>query len=225
MNSVLTYIFGENTEILHEVRHKDANTEYICVTDNTNIRSNTWKVVVDKSIPYSNNRIKFAYVKLHPFNYCKGNKVAIIDGAVSPSRSLSSLFYSCKRDLLLKTHPSRHTYYDEAMAWVTLRGLSHECLLRYFVMCTCLGVTLDQGPIYETCCSVWSKSNTVIQFGNHVFQTMLKLTDSQGNYFMSNQLVLSVLANTLFKNLTIGELNQNKWFTRYLHNSTDKVDK
>jgi hypothetical protein len=46
--SVLTYIFGDG-EILREAPI-DANIEYICVTDNPNLTSESWKVSVDSDL-------------------------------------------------------------------------------------------------------------------------------------------------------------------------------
>ena len=47
MNAVITYIFGKNTEILREPLIIDGNTEYICVTDQKNLRSKHYHIIQD----------------------------------------------------------------------------------------------------------------------------------------------------------------------------------
>ena len=44
--SVLCYIFN-GYEQVREVQEKDPNAEYILVTDDPKLKSNTWKVVYD----------------------------------------------------------------------------------------------------------------------------------------------------------------------------------
>ena len=51
--SVLTFIFGDY-EIVREIKEPSPDAEYILVTDNHNLKSDTWKIVYDKDLEDSN---------------------------------------------------------------------------------------------------------------------------------------------------------------------------
>lgn len=88
--SILTYIFN-NGDILREVP-KDDNIEYICVTDNPNLKSDTWKIIVDEDLKGLDPEYASFYVRYHPFKYCTGNVCIRIDGSIQIHKSLLPIF-------------------------------------------------------------------------------------------------------------------------------------
>lgn len=220
--SVITYIY-ENNEWLHEPDKCSPNVDYICVTDNPKLKSNHWKLVYDPLSQFKNPRFKFAYVKLHPFQYANTKHAVIIDGAIKPKTSLDSLVNRCGNGLLLKLHPSRNNLYDELLAWNAYRGLSFSALTRFILMADAVGASVFHGPLYETCCMVWSNNDNIKKLGICTFNTMVKL-DAPNDPWPSNQLVLSMFLQSLFKQTKVGTFNMQTYFTRYQHNSNVCID-
>lgn len=221
--SVLTYIYG-NKEWLHEPEHYNSNVDYICVTDDRTLKSKHWKIIYDPLKQFNSLRMKFSYVKLHPFHYVNTEHVVIIDGAVQPKTNLDPLVKTCGNQLLLKQHPSRTNLYDELIAWCNCRGLSEAAMTRYVMMASVFGAKLFAGPLYETCCMVWPNIPSVVKLGDCTFNIMLKL-DEPNDPWLSNQLVLAMLLQTAFTNIKVKLLNQHDWFNRYGHSSTNLYNK
>ena len=88
--SVLTYIFGGG-ELLREAP-KDPNIEYICVTDDETLQSDSWTIVVDEDLKDYDSELASFYVRYHPFKYCSGDICIRIDGSIQINKSLLSIF-------------------------------------------------------------------------------------------------------------------------------------
>lgn len=223
MNAVLTFIFGKDKELLREPNIIDKDVEYVCVTDNTELKSKTWKIVIDPLDEYPNVRLKIAYVKTHAFKYispeCKS--VCIIDGSISIERSISKLFDECNDGIMMKPHPKRNTLIDELNAWITQRNLSEICATRYKKMGNSLHANLNCGPLYESCVMVWRRTEMTEIFGKAVFSAMIRLSDKK-NVFLSNQLVMGLMLQSVFKELPVKMLVQADYFIKHGHN-TNKI--
>lgn len=70
--TVLTSIFG-NYDMLREPLIIYPNVDYICITDNSNLKSNNWNIIVNPINIDStwSARKKTYYVRYHPFEFCK----------------------------------------------------------------------------------------------------------------------------------------------------------
>lgn len=80
--SVLTCIFN-GYEIVRDPINPNPEVEYILVTDDPNIKSNVWKVVlIDSYFKDFSGYAKTSYVKYHPFEYVTTDSVVWIDGSV-----------------------------------------------------------------------------------------------------------------------------------------------
>ena len=66
--SVLTYNFN-NYEIMHEPAYVDPDAEYVYVTDDKNMKSDTWKIVTDESLEGMGKWEKMYFVRYNPFLY------------------------------------------------------------------------------------------------------------------------------------------------------------
>ena len=78
--TVLTYIFN-GYEIVQEIGKKDPDADYVLVTDDPNLKSDTWRVVLDQTrgrSPFG----KCYEVRHHPFRYVNTDIVVRIDGSI-----------------------------------------------------------------------------------------------------------------------------------------------
>lgn len=127
--AVITYIFGRGKELLREPLVVDKDVEYICVTDQTYLKSKVWRIVYEPSIMTQNLRDKVALVKFNPFKYTTAEKILILDSSHQIKTSVSSLFNALTNfDIMLKLHTSVDNLKDELNRWVTIR---HNAPMKY----------------------------------------------------------------------------------------------
>ena len=80
--SILSCIFG-GYEMVREVVNPDPDIEYILVTDNQNLKSNTWTVLFYPDLmDYPEGPDRWAYVRYHPFEFVNTDICLYIDGSV-----------------------------------------------------------------------------------------------------------------------------------------------
>lgn len=118
--TVLTYIF-QNGDILREVPY-DENVEYICVTDNPDLKQDNWKIVVDEDLKGLNPVMASFYVRLHPFKYCSGDYCITLDGSVKVNESLLPIFEQFEesgKDICVMTNSRARNILFELWAWIS----------------------------------------------------------------------------------------------------------
>lgn len=215
--AVITYIFG-NYEKLREIRVKDPNTEYICVTDQ-NLHSRTWKIIHDTVPLADTNRDKVVYVKFNPFKYTNAQYICVIDGSIEIKHSLKHLFEQLKTtDLLVKKHPRHSTLIEELKAWVNVRKMPQVCVDKFISAAKTLNYDLNTNFLIEGCIICYN-ANENAKYLCKVLIEFMKLLGTDGNLIMTNQCPLSLLLKTLCNDVKYSFLNQNTYFIRYKHNS------
>lgn len=222
-NSIFTYITGE-AEILREPLVRNDDTEYICVTDNPNLRSKTWNVIYDDDIAHSNlsSRDRTALIKFNPFPYTTGRRIIVVDGSHQQVNDCSAVFDECERHgLLLKQHPKKVNAAEELIRWVKGRGLPYEQLVKFSVMVDCAHLRIGYIPIYEGCCIGINRTVQNQNLFASVIQTLIKCGDSN-SWFMSNQMVLSFLVKYAKLNYKI--FSPGLIFNRFRHNTWVKCN-
>jgi len=218
--AVITYIFGKNKELLREPLVVDKDVEYICVTDQKDLKSKIWKIIFD-DIPEANcTRDKMVYVKYRPFKYTNANKVCVIDGSIEIKSSLLNLFKQLENnDILIKKHPGRNNLNDELIAWNKIRGMTIQAIDKYKKLANKYKVNLNKKFLLESCILLFNKSNKIEFLCEDVIIHMKFLGNN--TLFLSNQCVLALLLQ--INNYKIDILNQNKFFNHYIHNTYKKI--
>ena len=115
--SILTFNFG-NYEVFREPEAVDENCEYIYVTDNPNLKSNIWKIIVEKRFTENTPYYKSFYVRYHPFEYCSGNICIRIDGSIQIKQSLLDLFNefdNSNNDICVMTNSRANNIFTELL--------------------------------------------------------------------------------------------------------------
>ena len=80
--SVLTCIF-EGYEQVREVQNPNPLVEYILVTDDPQLRSETWSIIVDSTLDKYTPYARSFYVRSHPFEYVNTNTMVWVDGSIN----------------------------------------------------------------------------------------------------------------------------------------------
>ena len=122
--TVLTYIFN-HYEKVHEIREKDPEADYVLITDDPQLKSETWRVVYDPMLDTYSPFGKCYDVRFHPFRYAKTPIVVRIDGSVEVRQSLKPIideFESGKYDRCVMIHPHRNKMCEEYTEWVRTRN-------------------------------------------------------------------------------------------------------
>lgn len=120
--TIMTYITGDY-ELLREIETKSPNARYVAVTDNPNLKSDTWEVVYDpelKGTPMAN----FLNIRWHPWKYTDTDIVVKVDGSVKPLAPIDDLIDKFEKDNCIQAfvvHPTRLNLLEEYDAWVRIR--------------------------------------------------------------------------------------------------------
>ncbi|WQJ53636.1 MAG: hypothetical protein [Wendovervirus sonii] len=126
--SVLTYIFGKY-DILREIQDYQDDVEYICVTDDEDLKSETWTVVYDHDLDNLSPFDKCYKVRFNVWKYVSTDICARIDGSIEIRKSLDPIIekfnknvYDCAFDL----QPGNDTFIHEYQIWVNKRNYPIE---------------------------------------------------------------------------------------------------
>jgi len=80
--SILTCIFS-GYEQIREVIDPDPDIEYILVTDNQNLKSDTWQIkYYPQLLDYPEGPDRWAYIRYHPFEFVNTDICLYIDGSI-----------------------------------------------------------------------------------------------------------------------------------------------
>lgn len=219
--AVITFIFGKNKEILREPLFIDNDVEYICITDQKDLKSKNWKIIYDEILEAKCVRDKMVYVKYNPFKYTTAKNICVIDGTLEIKNSLLTLFEQSKNvDLLVKNHPERTNLFDELNIWIKTRNMPRTALRMFEVMAKHDSFNLKTKVLYESCVLVYSNTESIKDLCSTVIEYMKFL--GKETLFLSNQCVLTFLLNTQYKNLKKDYITQKAFFTRYNH-GTNKL--
>lgn len=126
--SILCFIVNDY-EIVREVQNPDKDVEYILVTDNKNLKSDTWKIVYDKDLEGMLTYEKCANIKYNVFKYCSTDTCVYVDASIQIQNTLDNLvneFNNSNSDIALLSHPTISTFIPELHLWIKMRNYPIE---------------------------------------------------------------------------------------------------
>lgn len=217
--SVLTYSFGKNTDSLRDPLVVDSDTEYICVTDNRELKSNVWHFVYQDFPNVKYNRDKVVLVKFNPFRFINTESVCVIDSTLEIKKSLKGLFELLNEsDLIFKKHPLRNSLGEELPMWFT-RGLTNESFHKFLSL-----AFFDRKDLYsvfefEGCLFLLNKTPDSVSLMAKVI-SYSEYLGSDGNFIPTNQCPLSYVIDKFYRDKVsvIDVDTQQNYFNRYHHN-------
>lgn len=230
--SVLTYNIN-NYEILKEIKYKSPNAEYIYITDNKNLKSDTWTIkYVDN--PHPEDPFYLCYdIRFNPFKYVNADIVLRYDASMDLIGNTDELIEEFERgeyDAMLCIHPERNTMRREYDVWVNVRHynpLQEEKILNYM---------LQQGYDIDGYRGLY-QGNIIIQRNNEInnninkdtLELLFKLKEDGKQIERINQTIFSFIVNTRYKNLKVMPVSNNiafsKYFLWYNHHSNNPIIK
>jgi len=152
--SVLTCITN-HYEKIHEVQNPNPNVEYVCVTDDPELKSDTWKII------YKEN-IWFFDIKHNPFKYISTNVCLWLDGCYQIKNDFTDNFIkpfiNSNKEFMISLHDRRCNVYDELAQWWLGRGISTKNIKAITYIYTHNNFTGISG-LCQTSCFLVKKTN------------------------------------------------------------------
>jgi hypothetical protein len=225
--TVLTYIFN-GYERVHEVKEKDPDADYVLVTDDPHLTSETWRVVYDPMPRYS-AFAKCYTVRFHPFRYADTPIILRVDGSIGINKSLKLIvdeFERGKYDRCLMIHPHRNTLPSEYDVWVKTRGYPRSQADKCMRALQRMGYDLEQKGIYQGCFEVLRDNRTNADINDLTF-TLLCLMGT-GSIERIDQTITSAVINRFYGDLKVLPVSEDiitdgnlmQW---YFHNSDKAI--
>ena len=206
--TVLTYIFN-GYENVHEVVEKDPDADYVLVTDDPNLKSETWRVVYDPMPSYS-PFAKCYEVRFHPFRYTDTPIVVRIDGSIGVKQSLKPIvdeFERGKYDRCVMMHPYRNTMSVEYGEWVRTRNYPLSQAAKCMKAMERFGFNLETQGMIQGCFEV-VRNNTVNNDVNDMVFGLLCLMGT-GKIERIDQTVTTFVVERFFKKIKLMAVSEN----------------
>ena len=198
--TVLSYIFG-GYDIVHEIEERDAEAEYIMVTDDPGLRSETWRIVYDP-MPYWTAMEKCYYVRFHPFRYAQTELCIRLDASIAIRKPLGAFIEKMQEggyDRCLMIHPWRNTLPAEYAQWVRKKHYPQEQADRCLSVMRHLGYPMDYRGLYQGCFEV-VRDNRTNKDINSMTYSLLRYVSLDGTIDRIDQTMTSFVINHLYSN-------------------------
>lgn len=202
--SVLTYVFGDY-ENLHEIDETDPDAEYICVTDNENLKSSTWRIILDKGPKSYNSFDKVCMVRYNPFKYCNTDVVVKVDGSIKIKKSLSPIideFNNGNYETCVMIHPARSILEEEYKAWISIRGYDYNHALEVITQLRMCGHNPNYRGLYQLCFSIQRKTGNVLMF-NEMAYSLVRNLGLNNHCDRLDQTLFSFVLNKNFSDMAV----------------------
>lgn len=202
--TILAYNFG-TYEVLHEILEKQENVEYICVTDNPDLTSDTWDIVYDNKLDGLSPMEKVYFVRYNCFDYCSTNLCVKIDSSIEIKKSIDALieeFESGDKRMAFMVHPKSSTVAEEYGTWTTERGLGTEEVLAMAEFAKERGYDEGFKGIYEVGFVVVKKDYDTLSFNNEMMRSISAFKE-RGVNIRVDQILFSILLNSGYRWLNV----------------------
>lgn len=227
--SIITFIFGDY-ECLREVGETDPNVEYICVTDNKNLKSDTWKIIVDDELEGKGVFDKCFSVRYNPFKYCSTDICVRVDGSIKihkPINHIVEKFIQSGDDVCFLIHPYRDNIPVEYQIWNMFRNFPKEKALQHLSIFQSLGYDFNKKGFIQLNFSIVkrNKINNDINTLTYYFQ---KLFGNENDIDRLDQTTLTVILDRFFPDVKVFGVSESLLHSEYMtwcgHNSDNEIN-
>lgn len=218
--TVLTYIIGDY-ETVHELEFDPSTTpyvEYLLVTDNKDLKSDTWKVIYDETLVNDDlHTFDRCYnIRFDLFKYATHDICVRIDGSIGINKPLDNIvqtFIDGDYDGCLNIHPGCDNIIEEYFRWVIKRGFSpFEAIFHIKYIQDSLGYNFQTKGLIELCLSINKRGNLTNSID---FDMKKMLTESNVNNYLQENIGKPThytrLDQILFTALVFSKYNNLNW--------------
>lgn len=226
--SVLCYIINDY-EIVREIGEKDPEAEYILVTDDKNLKSETWTVVYDEDLLKMRSTFDKCYsIRFNVFKYCHAPICIYIDANVQVNKPLTPLikkFEEGKYDMCLMPHPLRNLFLTEYKAWLRNRRYPFEQAKKFFKLLSDSRYPANYRGIFQGTFKIVRNDKTNSDF-ERMSLAFLNYLGTEEAIERLDQTVYSFVLNTWFQDKKIlpvsEQILRSEYMTWYWHKKNRK---
>lgn len=222
--TVLTYIIGDYEQV-HEIKERSERATYLLITDNPNLKSETWRVICDLRLtggPFN----KVMDIRWNPWRYTNDEIVITLDGSLGVNCSLDELvdaFDAGDHELGIVIHPHRNTADEELEVWRLFRKHKVDRQVDLIKM-SGLRYYYDYKGLYQTGFIIRRRTERIATWENKVKKWLFAC--GNGEYDRLDQ-VLASYALHWYSDMSCiwfsERLLESKFITWYGHGSNDVV--
>lgn len=215
--SVLMYNFN-NYEILREPEEIDPECEYMYVTDDENLKSDKWKIIVDKELDGLSVFDKCYSVRFNLFKYATTPVCIYLDGSIQIHKSLRKLydaFIDSECDIGLNIHPTRDNLINEYREWVRIRNYDAAQAQKCLNAIAAEGYDFNFKGIYQGTMRICKNTELNKSIDELTFNTLKKL-GTNDKIERLDQTIYSFVINKYFTNLKIFSFSQQVFQSAYM---------
>lgn len=222
--SILTVNFNDY-EILKTPGFYRDDIEFVCVTNNPNLKSDVWKMIYYEEHYYN--------VKLQPFNFVSSDVCFWLDCSFylmnDPTNAFIQPFIDSDDEIAIGIHSSNHNLFEELCYWRNLRDLLDD----EFDVTTKFLIEHNyhiQGLV-ATGCWVIKKTNNINKLFNDTYSLVCRLSEKIGRMIRNEQVILSYILCTEFyrwnkiRFLSLENITDNNYFYICIHGTDEGLFK
>lgn len=225
--TVLTYIIN-HYEVVHEIWDKDSEAEYLLITDDASLKSDTWTVVYDPDLEGLSTFDKCYAIRFNCFKYAHTDICMRLDGNVqikAPLKPLIDAFEAGGYDAALMPHPVRDNFVEEYAVWVRERGYPQSQADHCLKSMRDRGYDFSYRGMFQCCFSIQRRGALTDDIDRRTMEYLREL-GTDGIIERIDQIPFSYIMNTEFPDIKIFPVSEQilrSYFMQYvIHNSERK---
>lgn len=215
--SILMYNFN-NYEILRDPIEIDPECEYIYVTDNPNLKSDKWKIIIDKDLEGLSVFDKCYNVRFNLFKYATTSVCIYLDGSIQIYKSLRKIyddFIKSNCDIGLNIHPTRNNLIDEYREWIRIRNYDQIQAQKCMLMFKIAEYDLQFKGLYQGTMRICKNTELNKNIDTFTLNT-LKILGKENEIERLDQTIYSFIINKFFNEIKIFGFSQQVFQSEYM---------
>lgn len=224
--SVLTFLMNDY-DIVREPLEISEECEYVLVTDNKTLKSDTWTIkYIPDELMTKDGFTKSFYVRYHPFEFVTTDICIVLDASIRINKSLDKIiddFLTSKKDICLSVHWNMINAWPEYVYWVNYRNYSRAQAERGMSFMRAIGYTPEYKGCFEATFKI-QKNNAINNEINDCVWRALMMLGNNKYADRVDQSILSAIMNTLYEDTAVfpitRTLYQSTYMTCFEHHST-----
>lgn len=192
-------------EIVHEIKEKDPEAEYLMITDDPSLQSQTWKVIYDKNLQGMSTFDKCYAIRFGLFKYAHADICLYLDANIGVNRSLKKLidiFEDGNYDMSMMPHPLNSTFLPEYKTWIKIRSYPKSQAVKFFKLLQDSKYDLNYRSLFQGCFKIVRRGKLNDDF-DRMTLAFLKYLGTENEIERLDQTIYSFVMNQWFRDIKL----------------------